>query len=68
MYLSMQHKNIKILAISGSLRSSSSNTSIIKEIKKLLSDNVEHIYEGLCNIPHFNDAAEVPDIVNDWRK
>ena len=30
----MQHINLKILAISGSLRNSSSNTAIIKEIKK----------------------------------
>ena len=65
----MQHKNIKILAISGSLRHSSSNTAIIKQIKKMLPDNVEYIiYEGLGSIPHFNDAADVPDVVNDWRK
>ncbi|MCW3094052.1 MAG: NAD(P)H-dependent oxidoreductase [Ferruginibacter sp.] len=26
------------------------------------------IYEGLGNIPHFNDAVEIPETVNEWRR
>lgn len=61
-------KKITILAISGSLRHSSSNTAIVKEIKKMMPGNVEYIiFEGLANIPHFNDSTEVPPSVNEWR-
>jgi len=65
---SFDMKNITILAISGSLRPTSSNTSILREIKKMMPENVTYIiYEGLGNIPHFNDAAEIPAPVEEWR-
>ena len=35
----------------------------------MLPDHEEYIiYEGLGSISHFKDAADVPDLVNDWRK
>ena len=62
------HK-IKILAISGSLRTSSSNTKILKLIERLVPENVEfNIYPGLSCIPHFDDADNVPAAVTAWRK
>src|SRR6185503_7019020 len=64
----MENKNITLLAISGSLRNTSSNTSIIKEIRKMIPANVTYIiYDGLGNIAPFNDAPEIPGPVQDWR-
>ena len=64
----MDNKKITILAISGSLRNSSSNTAIVNAIKKMLPVDVNYIvYEGLGDIPHFNDANEIPTIVSEWR-
>lgn len=52
---------IKILAISGSLRANSSNTTILRAVIKLTPDNIEiKLYEGLGKLPHFN-----PDLDND---
>src|SRR6187431_1256518 len=65
--LTMSSKSISILAISGSLRSSSSNTLIIKEIKKWMPEWVDYlIYDELDKIPPFNDPKEIPGIVNEW--
>jgi len=44
-----------ILAISGSLRKASYNTSLIQNIQKLGSkENTITIYQGLGSLPHFN--------------
>ncbi|MEJ7710219.1 MAG: NAD(P)H-dependent oxidoreductase [Pyrinomonadaceae bacterium] len=46
---------IRILAISGSLRSASSNTSLVRAATKLAPDSVEIIiYGGLADLPHFS--------------
>jgi chromate reductase, NAD(P)H dehydrogenase (quinone) len=62
---------MKILAISGSLRVSSSNTAILRSIAKLAPSNVQiSIYEDLGNLPHFNpelDTGMVLLPVEDWR-
>jgi chromate reductase, NAD(P)H dehydrogenase (quinone) len=62
---------VKILAISGSLRVSSSNTAILRSIAKLAPINIQlSIYEGLGNLPHFNpelDHENVSLFVSDWR-
>jgi chromate reductase, NAD(P)H dehydrogenase (quinone) len=62
---------VKILAISGSLRARSSNTSILRAIVKLRSTNIQiSIYDGLGNLPHFNpelDGDNAPLTVLDWR-
>jgi chromate reductase, NAD(P)H dehydrogenase (quinone) len=65
----MSTGKIKILAISGSLRASSSNTKILKAIERLVPGNIEfNIYPGLSGIPHFDDADDVPAAVSAWRK
>jgi chromate reductase, NAD(P)H dehydrogenase (quinone) len=63
---------MKILAISGSLRVSSSNMAILRSIAKLAPSNIQlSIYEGLSNLPHFNpelDTDKVIPSVQDWRE
>lgn len=50
---------IKILAISGSLRTNSSNTNILRAIASMASENMEVIlYEGLADLPHFNPVLD----------
>jgi chromate reductase, NAD(P)H dehydrogenase (quinone) len=62
---------IKILAISGSLRSSSSNTTILRALIKFVPEHTNiSIYEGIGNLPHYNpelDNGIVLDAVEDWR-
>jgi chromate reductase, NAD(P)H dehydrogenase (quinone) len=62
---------IKILAISGSLRSSSSNTNILRALVNLAPENTTiEIYESIGNLPHFNpeiDAERELISVQDWR-
>ena len=62
---------IKILAISGSLRSGSSNTTILRASIGLAPEHTNiSIYEGIGNIPHFNpelDDGIVLSSVEDWR-
>lgn len=62
---------IKILAVSGSLRSSSFNTAILKALMKLASDDMSiSIYDGLGNLPLFNPEIDSDDAlapVKDWR-
>jgi chromate reductase, NAD(P)H dehydrogenase (quinone) len=62
---------IKILAISGSLRSSSSNTNILRALVNLAPKNITiEIYESIGNLPHFNpeiDDDRVLFSVQDWR-
>jgi chromate reductase, NAD(P)H dehydrogenase (quinone) len=61
----------KILAISGSLRSSSSNTNILRALVNLAPENTTiEIYESIGNLPHFNpeiDADRELISVQDWR-
>ena len=55
---------IKILGISGSLRSNSSATAILNVVSGLVPGNVEFtIYNGLAEIPAFNDSNEIPEPV-----
>ena len=59
---------IKILGISGSLRANSSATSVLKQAATFLPAEVEFsIYDGLGNLPHFNDSNNVPPEVLDFR-
>lgn len=62
---------MKILAISGSLRSNSSNTAILRALIGLAPDGMSiSMYEGLGNLPHFNPEIDDGQIaaVNDWRR
>jgi chromate reductase len=65
-------KKLKILAISGSTRKSSSNLNLIRAITELTSKDFEVcIFEGLSEIPHFNpdlDDENIPSQVTDYRR
>lgn len=62
-------KKISIIGISGSLRPSSSNAIIVEAIKKLMPEEVEFsIYAGIGDLPHFNDADDIPVNVIAWRE
>lgn len=59
---------IKILGISGSLRSNSSNTNILKSIAGFNPDEVEFvIFEGLDQLPHFNPGQEENKAVRNFK-
>jgi chromate reductase, NAD(P)H dehydrogenase (quinone) len=63
-------KNMRILAISGSLRSISSNTALLHAAASLAPEGVEiHLYGGLGDLPHFNPDLEgnEPASVLDFR-
>ena len=62
---------IKILAISGSLRTSSSNTHILRAMVNLAPETTKvEIYEGIGTLPHFNpeidDGRDLVSVQN-WR-
>jgi chromate reductase len=58
---------IKILGISGSLRTSSSNNVIMKVVAGMMPGNVDFkIYQGLGSLPHFDDSAVIPVAVQDF--
>ncbi|MDQ3109400.1 MAG: NAD(P)H-dependent oxidoreductase [Bacteroidota bacterium] len=63
---------IKIVAISGSTRKSSSNLNLIKAIADMASENfIVAIFERLSDLPHFNpdlDNENVPEQVIDFRR
>lgn len=65
-------KKLKILAISGSTRKSSSNLNLIKAIAELNLETLDiAIFEGLAELPHFNpdlDNENVPETVMNFRK
>jgi NAD(P)H-dependent FMN reductase len=54
---------LTILAISGSLRARSSNTSLLRLVASVAPDDVRvELYDGLAALPHFNpdDDVDVP--------
>jgi len=63
---------LKILAISGSTRKSSSNLNLIKAIADLTSTTFEvNVFDGLTELPHFNpdvDNENVAEAVTDFRR
>lgn len=63
----MKEKEIKILGISGSLRSNSSANAVLNIVSKLFPDLVEFkIYTGIAEIPAFDDRKEIPQHVVDF--
>ena len=62
---------MRILAISGSLRASSSNTALLQAAAALAPQDVEVVlYDGLGDLPHFNpdlDGETVAPAVSSWR-
>ena len=50
---------MRILAITGSLRRVSSNTTLLRAIRLLAPENVEvTLYSGLADLPGFNPDLE----------
>jgi NAD(P)H-dependent FMN reductase len=65
----MQDKKRTILAVSGSLRSNSSNTLIINEIQKWVPQHITFtIYQDMATLPAFDDSMETPEPVLAWRR
>jgi NAD(P)H-dependent FMN reductase len=62
----------KVIAISGSIKQSSTNLSLINAIIKLFKSKLDFtIFQRLSNIPHFNpdlDTANPPKNVSDFRR
>jgi chromate reductase len=59
---------INILAISGSLRSNSSNNAVISLVARMVPESVSiTIYDGLGSLPHFDDRKDPPTEVHAWR-
>ena len=51
---------LRLLAISGSLRARSSNTSLLRLAMEVAPDDVRiEMYEGLASLPHFNPDDDV---------
>jgi chromate reductase, NAD(P)H dehydrogenase (quinone) len=60
---------IRILGISGSLRAGSSNNAIMKVVAGMAPDDVEFIiYNGIGDLPHFNDNNETSAAVENFRR
>lgn len=64
--------NIRILAMSGSLRKISSNTAILKAVKRLAPAQIDiTLYSELAMLPYFNpdkDREPLPDTVISLRQ
>jgi NAD(P)H-dependent FMN reductase len=64
-----EERSIRLLAISGSLRTGSSNTTFLRAAAMLAPKGVEiKIYKGLSALPHFNPDLEgaEPPVVKDF--
>jgi chromate reductase len=63
---------LQVLAISGSLRASSSNTALLLAAAALAPQGVEvTLYDGLGDLPRFDpdlDGEAVSRAVSDWRR
>lgn len=66
MEIKNESRTTKILAISGSLRTASSNTAVLRAASKLAPEGVViTVYDGLGNLPLFNpdlEGAEPPSV------
>src|SRR5689334_5497653 len=59
---------MKILAIPGSLRLTSSSNHILNAVVSTASAEASvEIFDGVGKLPHFNDPAEAPEIVAGFR-
>ncbi len=65
-----KNKAIQLVAISGSLKSTSSNTNILRNLARFAPEAVKiRIFEGLDSLPHFNpDKPGEVDEVNSFRQ
>jgi len=61
-------KEIKILAIVGSLRATSSNHIVVKHLARLVPNEIDfQIYDGMGKLPLFDDSETTPPAVQDLR-
>ena len=59
---------IKILAIVGSLRATSSNHVVVKHLARLVPNEIDfQIYDGMGKLPLFDDSETTPPAVQDLR-
>ena len=55
MLLPNEHQPVRVLAISGSLRSGSSNSALVRAVAASATETVEvSVYRGLAELPPFN--------------
>ena len=63
---------MRLLAISGSLRADSSNSSLIRAVASLTPEGIDvHIFSGLADLPFFNPDLDVgtgPPAVEQFRE
>ncbi|OQP67416.1 hypothetical protein A3860_03450 [Niastella vici] len=65
----MQNKKITILAVAGSLRPTSTNIRLVKDIQRWAPADIEFIvYEDLATLPAFDDSAVEGEPVAKWRR
>ncbi len=63
----MGKEKIKIIGISGSLRAASSASAVLRIVAGLVPANIDfEIYDGLGEIPAFNDSNEIPATVQSF--
>lgn len=63
----MIYNKIRLLAIPGSLRPGSSTGAVVNIIANLVPGDVEfNIYDGLRNIPAFDDSSQLPGPVTNF--
>jgi chromate reductase, NAD(P)H dehydrogenase (quinone) len=61
---------VRVLGISGSLRSESGNHALLRAVRQLAPDWVVEIYDGVGALPHFSpdrDVEPAPAEVARWR-
>jgi NAD(P)H-dependent FMN reductase len=65
---------VRVLLISGSVRSGSTNTAVLRTVQEHAPEGVETVlFEGIAGLPHFNpdhdaEGLEVPAPVQEMRK
>jgi len=60
---------MQLLAISGSLRSVSSNSVLLRAAARLAPEGVEvRFYERMGELPHFNPELETPDVITELKR
>jgi NAD(P)H-dependent FMN reductase/catechol 2,3-dioxygenase-like lactoylglutathione lyase family enzyme len=63
------HAGIRILGISGSLRTTSTNTTLLQAAAKVAPKEVEiALYDRLADLPHFSPDLEEPEAVVNFRQ
>jgi NAD(P)H-dependent FMN reductase len=65
----MKNGQINILALSGSLRKNSSAAAVLEHFGSLMPPHISFkIFDGIGQIPHFDDSEEVPEAVIKFRQ